>query len=92
MNNASDAQSHLLNKKSDMKSALGLISDLETNDCVQEKILMSESWVLEPPLSPHRVRGRGDRKLLQFHSHWLGLSGDPAWVSLCPRLICHVSR
>lgn len=96
VNTASDAQSHLLNRKADMKSASGLISDLKINGWVQHKILMSGIWVLQPPLSPHRVRGIGDRRLnaglLQFHSHWLGLRRDPTWVSPCPRLICLVSR
>lgn len=48
VNTASDAQSHLLNKKADMNSASGVISDLEINDWVHHKVLIPESWVLRP--------------------------------------------
>lgn len=52
-----------------MKSASGLISDLKINGWVQHKILMSRIWVLQPPLSPHRVRGIWGRRLtLDFSS------------------------
>lgn len=69
MNTASDAQSHLLNKNADTNSTSGLLSDLGVNGWVQHKILMPGSCVLEAPLSTHRVRGIGDRRLtLNFSS------------------------
>lgn len=63
MNTASLAHSHFLNKKADVKSASGLFPDLEIKGWVRHKMLMPGNWGLVPPLSPHRVRGLGDRRL-----------------------------
>lgn len=46
-----------------MESTSGLISDVEISGWVQHEILMPVSWVLEAPLSPHRVRGIRDKRL-----------------------------
>lgn len=62
MNTPSDVQYYLLNNKEDMKSASGLITDLEIKEC---KIFVLGNWALVPSLYLYFSKGMGTEDL-----HW----------------------